>query len=196
MPFIFVHRTNQLFMNQAVVFRFGILLGLVSILSMLLAYMIDLTWMVSGWNSLISIALVFAAMLMACIEDRKGFVGGYSYGRAVVQALMTGLVGSLLGVVFTGVLYNVVDPNLHERVKEIMVIKMEESFESFGMSEEDSAKAMESFEKRSFKQDFRSLGSAFLLSGLMNTFFALIVGLFVRRKEDPFGSNPTETLPS
>jgi len=183
-------------MNQAVVFRFGLLLGVVSILSMLIAYMVDLTWLVSGWNSMISIGLVFAAMFMACVEDRKGFSGGYPYGHAVVQGLLTGMVGSLLGIAFTGVLYNWVDPELHERVKEIMVVKMEESFESFGMSEEDSAKAMESFEKRSFQQDFRSLGSAFLLSGLMNTFFALIVGLFVRRKEDPFATSSSDTLSS
>ena len=71
-------------MNQAVVFRFGLLLGVVSILSMLIAYMVDLTWLVSGWNSMISIGLVFAAMFMACVEDRKGFSGGYPYGRAVV----------------------------------------------------------------------------------------------------------------
>ena len=51
-------------MNQAVVFRFGLLLGVVSILSMLIAYMVDLTWLVSGWNSMISIGLVFAAMFM------------------------------------------------------------------------------------------------------------------------------------
>jgi hypothetical protein len=55
---------------------------------------------------------------------------------------------------------------------------------------------MESFEKRSFQQDFRSLGSAFLLSGLMNTLFAMIVGLFVRRKEDPFASGSSDTLSS
>lgn len=180
-------------MNKSIVLRFGLLLGLVSVLLMLLAYMINLNWLVSGWNSLISIAMLFLAMILSCVEDRKDFAQGYPYGRAVVQAFMTAVLGSLVGILFTAILYNVVDPELHLRVKEIMVVKMEESFESFGMDEDDAAKAMESFEKRSFKQDFRALGSAFLLSSLMNIFFALIVGLFVRRKEDPFGDTPHET---
>ena len=58
-------------MNFPVISRFGILLGMVNIASLLMAYMVDLTWMVSGWNSLISIVLVFAAMIMACLEDRQ-----------------------------------------------------------------------------------------------------------------------------
>ncbi|MFM7178928.1 MAG: hypothetical protein ACKOX5_05420, partial [Bacteroidota bacterium] len=44
-------------MNFPVIFRFGALLGMVSIASLLMTYMIDLTWMVSGWNSLITTPL-------------------------------------------------------------------------------------------------------------------------------------------
>ena len=174
-------------MNKPVIFRFGVLLGLVSIASLLMTYMIDLTWMVSGWNSLISIVLVFAAMIMACLEDRRIQSGPYDYGRAVVTAACTGVIGSLIGIVFTGFLYNVIDPNLHIQVKEIMMTKMQTSLDSFGMDDAAAEKALEAFEQRDFKQDFRALGTAALLSLLMNLLFGLLVGIFVRRKpENPF----------
>jgi hypothetical protein len=174
-------------MNTSVIFRFGLLLGLVSIASLLMTYMIDLQWMVSGWNSLVSLVLLVAAMLMACFEDRRILVGEYPYGRAVITAAATGVVGSLIGIIFTGILYNVIDPDLHVQVKEIMMTKMQASLDSFGMDDAAAEKAMDAFQEREFKQDFRALGTAFLLSILMNFFFGLIVGIFVRRKPDnPF----------
>ncbi|NBY30209.1 MAG: DUF4199 domain-containing protein [Sphingobacteriia bacterium] len=173
-------------MNKPVIFQFGILLGLVSIASLLMTYMVNLTWMVSGWNSLISIVMVFAAMIMACLEDRRIQGGPYDYGRAVVTAACTGAVGSLIGIAFTGLLYNVID-NLHLQVKEIMMTKMQSSLDSFGMDDAAAEKALEAFEQRDFKQDFRALGTAALLSLLMNLLFGLLVGIFVRRKpENPF----------
>jgi hypothetical protein len=55
------------------------------------------------------------------------------------------------------------------------------------MDDAAAEKAMDAFQEREFKQDFRALGTAFLLSILMNFFFGLIVGIFVRRKPDnPF----------
>jgi hypothetical protein len=174
-------------MNFPVISRFGILLGMVNIASLLMAYMVDLTWMVSGWNSLISIVLVFAAMIMACLEDRQIQGKAYDYGRAVLTAAGTGVIGSLIGIAFTGILYNEIDPNLHIQVKEIMVTKMQDSLDSFGMDDAAAEKAMEAFDRRDFKQDFRALGTAALLSLLMNFLFALVVGIFVRRKPDnPF----------
>ena len=175
-------------MNKPVIFQFGILLGLVSIASLLMTYMVNLTWMVSGWNSLISIVMVFAAMIMACLEDRRMLSGPYDYGRAVITAACTGAVGSLIGIAFTGLLYNVIDTDLHLQVKEIMVTKMQSSLDSFGMDDAAAEKALEAFEQREFKQDFRALGTAALLSLLMNFLFGLLVGIFVRRKP----SNPFE----
>ncbi|MBM3936110.1 MAG: DUF4199 domain-containing protein [Sphingomonadales bacterium] len=176
-------------MNTSVILRFGLLLGMVNIASLLMAYMVDLTWMVSGWNSMISIILAFAAMFMACLEDRRVLGGSYEYGRAVMTAACTGVVGSLLGIAFTGILYNVIDPNLHVQVKEIMMIKLQSFLDFFGIDDVAAEKAVEAFEKRDFKQDFRALGTAALLSVVMNLLFGLIVGIFVRRKPD----NPFET---
>lgn len=174
-------------MNFPVILRFGLLLGLVSMASLLMAYMIDLTWMVSGWNSLISTIMLLGAMFLACREDRRDQAGEYAYGRAVVTAACTGVIGSLVGIAFTGILYNVIDRNLHVEVKEIMIIKMQESLDSLGVDDEAAEKAMASFEEREFKQDFRALGTAAALSVILNLFFAIIMGIFMRRKADnPF----------
>lgn len=124
---------------------------------------------------------------MACLEDRRGLGGYYDYGRAVLTAACTGIIGSLLGIAFTGFLYNVIDKDLHVEVKEIMIAKMQESLDSFGMDDEAAEKAMAAFEEREFKQDFRALGTAAGLSVLLNMLFGIIVGIFVRRKPDnPF----------
>jgi len=174
-------------MNFPVIFRFGALLGMVSIASLLMTYMIDLTWMVSRWNLLISIVLFFAAMIMACLEDRRIQGGPYDYGRAVVTAASTGVIGSLILIAFTGFLYNVIDPNLHIQVKEIKMTKMQAFLDSRGMDDAAAEKVMETFEQRDFKQDFRALGTAAFLYLIMNLLFGLLVGIFVRRKPDnPF----------
>jgi len=64
---------------------------------------------------------------------------------------------------------------------------MQSSLDSFGMDDAAAEKALEEFEQRDFKQDFRALGTAALLYLIMNLLFGLLVGIFVRRKpENPF----------
>jgi hypothetical protein len=104
-----------------------------------------------------------------------------------VTAACTGVIGSWLGIAFTGILYNVIDPNLHIEVKEIMITKIQASLDSFGMDNAAADKAMAAFEERDFRQDFRALGTAAGLSVLMNLLFGIIAGIFMRRKPDsPF----------
>ena len=184
---IFQKLTYIASMNYGIILRFGSLLGFFSSAAMLITYLVNLAWMVSGWNSLVSVALLLGAMALGCLEDRRFHEQQYAYGRAVVTALGIGVVGSLIGILFTGLLYNVIDQDLHVRVKELMATEMEESLGSFGMEDAEVDKAMEAFEARSFQQDWKALGTAFMLSVLMNFFFALVVGLFVRRRiRDPF----------
>lgn len=166
--------------------KWGLFLGGVNVLYILLLYIIDVSLLVSYWNSLVSLALSVAFMVLACREERTNNGNTLMYGNAVVLGIGVGVIASILGVAFNGILYNVIDPTLAETMKELTIEKTASMMEGFGASEADIEKALENMDTRAFEQDFRSMATALMVSALFSAFLALIIGAFMKRTPDIF----------
>ncbi len=166
--------------------KWGLFLGGVNVLYILLIYLIDVSLLVSFWNSLISLALTVVFMILAMREQRAQNGNALPYGNAVVVGIAVGVLSSLVGVGFNGLLYNVIDPSLAETMKELTIEKTASMMEGFGASEADIEKALENMDTRSFDQDFRSMVTALMVSAIFSAFLALIIGAFMKRTPDIF----------
>lgn len=168
------------------VIKWGLFLGGVNVLYILLLYIVDVSLLVSFWNSLIAFALTVVFMVLAMREQRNLNGNVLAYGNAVVLGIGVGVLSSIVGVAFNGILYNVIDPGLAETMKELTIEKTASMMEGFGASEADVEKALENMDTRSFEQDFRSMATALMVSAIFSAFVALIVGAFMKRNPDIF----------
>lgn len=166
--------------------KWGLFLGAANVLYILLIYIIDVSLLVSFWNSLIALALTVVFIILACKEERTKNGGTLVYGNAVVLGIGVGVIASVLGVAFNGLLYNVIDPSLAETMKELTIEKTASMMESFGASDADIEKALENMDTRAFEQNFRSMATALMVSAIFSAFLSLIIGGFMKRTPDIF----------
>jgi hypothetical protein len=169
--------------------KWGLFLGGVNVVYLLLLYIVDVSLLISFWNSAISLVLVVVFMVLGTREQRKLNDNALPYGEAVVTGIGIGVISSIVGVAFNAVLYNVIDPGLADTIKELTIENTASMMEKFGASDADIEKALEGMEARDFKQDFRSLVTALLISSIFSAVVALIVGAFVKRTPDLFEEN-------
>lgn len=173
------------FFEQPIV-KWGLFLGGVNVAYILLIYIIDVSLMVSFWNSMISLALTISFMILGMREVRTQNGGSLAYGQAVVSGIGIGVLSSIVGVAFNGILYNFIDPGLADTMKELSIENTASLMESMGASDADIETALENMEGRSFDQDLRSMATALLISAVFSAFMALIVGAFMKRSPNIF----------
>lgn len=165
--------------------KWGLYLGGLNIIYLLVLYMIDVTLIASLWNSLVSLVLIIVFMVIGAKEERKINNGVLPYGHAVVTALVIGVIASIIGVIFNVVLYTVIDPSLPETLKALTIERTASSMEKWGVPEADIEEAIQNLERKDFSQNLRSSFTALLISSIMSAIIALIIAAFVK-KEAPF----------
>lgn len=173
--------------------KWGLITGALQIAFVVIQYVIDPALMIAWWNSLLSIGLLVALMVGAAMEYRDREGGWMSYGTSVWLMFRVCMLGSLLSVAFMGLLYNVIDKGLDERMKEITLEQMEQMLEKFDVPSEQIEEQMEAIEERDFSQTPRALITSWMISVVFGLFLALIASAFTKKNEPLFIDESTST---
>jgi len=173
--------------------KWGLITGALQIAFVVIQYLIDPALMIAWWNSLLSIGLLVALMVGAAMEYRDREGGWMSYGTSVWLMFRVCMLGSLLSVAFMGLLYNVIDKGLDERMKEITLEQMEQMLEKFDVPSEQIEEQMEAIEERDFSQTPRALITSWMISVVFGLFLALIASAFTKKNEPLFIDESTST---
>lgn len=173
--------------------KWGLITGALQIAFVVIQYLIDPALMIAWWNSLLSIGLLVALMVGAAMEYRDREGGRMSYGTSVWLMFRVCMLGSLLSVAFMGLLYNVIDKGLDERMKEITLEQMEQMLEKFDVPSEQIEEQMEAIEERDFSQTPRALITSWMISVVFGLFLALIASAFTKKNEPLFIDESTST---
>lgn len=173
--------------------KWGLISGALQIAFVVIQYVIDPALMIAWWNSLLSIGLLVALMVGAAMEYRDREGGWMSYGTSVWLMFRVCMLGSLLSVAFMGLLYNVIDKGLDERMKEITLEQMEQMLEKFDVPSEQIEEQMEAIEERDFSQTPRALITSWMISVVFGLFLALIASAFTKKNEPLFIDESTST---
>jgi len=173
--------------------KWGLISGALQIAFVVIQYLIDPALMIAWWDSLLSIGLLVALMVGAAMEYRDREGGWMSYGTSVWLMFRVCMLGSLLSVAFMGLLYNVIDKGLDERMKEITLEQMEQMLEKFDVPSEQIEEQMEAIEERDFSQTPRALITSWMISVVFGLFLALIASAFTKKNEPLFIDESTST---
>lgn len=173
--------------------KWGLITGALQIAFVVIQYVIDPALMIAWWNSLLSIGLLVALMVGAAMEYRDREGGWMSYGTSVWLMFRVCMLGSFLSVAFMGLLYNVIDKGLDERMKEITLEQMEQMLEKFDVPSEQIEEQMEAIEERDFSQTPRALITSWMISVVFGLFLALIASAFTKKNEPLFIDESTSS---
>lgn len=172
--------------------KWGLYAGLASVVLTFLLYVVDIKLLVSGWISLLIYGMIITFMILSAREERNQNEGYLSYGKAVLNSLGVNVISTIISVVFTALLYNVIDPELPESLKTITMENMAATMESFGSSEADIDNALKMAEERQVDYDLKGLALVASIAIAMNFVIGLIVSIFTRKNPPMFEASESE----
>jgi len=164
--------------------RYGLLLGLISILLTLVLYFINPEFLFNIVRSGPLFILTIAFMVLAVLAARKANSGLISFGNAFVVAWLVGIIYTLLSGLFDFVLQTYIDPNLLEVQRQLTVDAME-SMSSI-LNEEQMEDAIDQAAIAIGKPSTVLIG--LVSSALLSAIPALIIAAILKRnKKNTYG---------
>jgi hypothetical protein len=153
--------------------KFGLILGLISIVLHLVQYAIGINPMDNQWiSNSISVITTVAVIVFAHKSYKETGNGYMSYGQGLGLAMVTVVSSLVIGGLYTFIFFNFIDPSAFEAIWE----KAAADMEAQGQSEEAIEMGM-SWGRKLF-------WPLFILGGLFWGFIlGLIVTIFTQKKE-------------
>ena len=163
-------------------FKYGIILGLVSVVMSVLFYVMDL--MFASWIMIPSIIVTLIVLFLLQRSYRDTYENGFiTYGRALGSGVVMLLYSAIIGAIFAYLLYAVIDPGLVDKSLAAAQAKLEAK----GMPEA----AIEAGLKVQQKMLQPWVISRTTIFGTMfsGTIMALVTSIFVAKKGNPLIDN-------
>ncbi len=97
---------------------YGLYLGIATILVSVIFYVLGFTF--EKWVQYPTYIILLAGVILAQLNFRKALGGEMTYGQAFGVGVMTVIFSSILGAIYTYLLYTVIDPSLQEQLRLFM----------------------------------------------------------------------------
>ncbi|QBZ99159.1 DUF4199 domain-containing protein [Flavobacterium sangjuense] len=149
---------------------YGAILGLVSIATTTLVYVTDVKLFMNWWVGGISIILNIVIGVILVSKTKKQLNDVITFKEGFSVYFIAGALGSTIASLYNYVLFNFIDPQAKETLKEMTIKYTVEMMEKFGTPKEALNQAIAEMQKA----DNYSLGNIFM--GLI--FMFVIVALF------------------
>jgi len=164
--------------------KYGVMYGIAGILlQLVMFYILPL----GLWTQmLVGIAIMVVFFVLAGKAQRAENGGTLTYGEALKITYLTGLVGAVIGGLFSIVLINLVDPSLVDKLTEMAMESTRSMMESFGTPEDVANDALDKVEEDMAGQ-FTPFGQlmTILKSALFMIIPAALVSIFLKKEADP-----------
>lgn len=151
---------------------FGIITGLISVLTTTLIYTINLELFTSWWIGLVNISLYIIIAVILLVKTKKELKGDFPFKDAFTTYFISALTAISISVVFNIILFNIIDPGAKDTIDELTIKYMTESMGKFNLSADTIDKAIEDVHKSD-----RFSVSGLLKGSLSNLVFSIIFGL-------------------
>jgi hypothetical protein len=153
---------------------FGIILGLFSILFTTAIYVIDLHLFTSWWIGAFAIVVPIIIGFVLVSKTKKQLNANITFKDAFTVYFIAAVIGSFLSKLYEYVLFNFIDPQAKETIKEITIKYTTEMMEKFGAPAASINEAMQ----KVAETDNYSIGN--IMFGLaMGLVFHAIFGLIL-----------------
>jgi hypothetical protein len=176
----------------------GAIWGVISIVIFLVTWYVMPDMMGSYLYSGITILIGIALAIFFCLDMRKKAGGYWSFSQALWNIFAMFIMSVLILYVFTIIFGKYIDPNYPVKMKEMTMTKTESMLKSFGMSDEDISKSMESTSTSLDRQFSPTFGQAIVGFGIAAIFYfigALIfAAIFKKNNPNPWVGTTEEEV--
>jgi len=179
--------TNKNLLGEAM--KTGVILASVSIILTLLVYIVDAN-MLADWK--LGIGTLIIAFVIVVYFGKKyreeELEGGFmTFGESFKYGFSAFFISGLISMVFTIILYEVIDPDLPKIITDKALQNTEAMMENFGAPSEKIDETIEQMEK-DMEGKFTAIG---ILSGswiyiLSSAFLGSIAGAIIKKKKPEF----------
>ena len=163
--------------------NYGLIMGLVLTLLTVIFYVVDISLFTSLWILLLNFLIILAFGIIAAASTKKLMDGFPSFKQVFTTYTITMAVGLLISTLIMIVLFNFIDPEAAETVKDLSIEQSVEFMERFGAPESEIQKQIAVIQE----QDTYGIGTQ-LKNYVFFLAFMLVIGLLVSlifRKKDP-----------
>ena len=168
------------FMNKSL--QYGLLFGLLYVAYSLYAYLFDLELFANFIAGIVIWVIGVVVLVLAVREVRKLQGEAITFRTAFATFIIAALAGLLINLVFTQILFGLVDPEAAERVNEIVTNQAYQNMKRFGAGDEQISEAMKEMENNN-QFDLVSQLRGLLFGGLFYAVIGLIVAAIMKRSE-------------
>lgn len=170
--------------------NFGIILGVISVLTTTIIYATNPENFVSIWVG-ISIFLFNIAVGLFAVGKTKKAMGGYiTFKEAFTVYFITMALSALIGIAFMFILFNFIDPSIKETIMDSTIKMSVNMMQSAGLKSEDIRKSVEAI-KAADNFSLINQVKSYFIGLLVNTIIGLIVAAAMK-KNNPNIFIPTE----
>ncbi len=152
--------------NSQHAIKWGLILGLVSVVITLLVYLIDIAFFASPYFNFVYL-IVYLGLVIYAGRDYRNESGGFlTYGKAFMHAFVILVIAGFIDKVFLYILFNLIDPQAADTLVKITMDSTMKLMESIGGGA-NTTQMMDEMAK--------GLAEAYTLGGLAKAFlFGLI----------------------
>ncbi|AMA49555.1 MULTISPECIES: DUF4199 domain-containing protein [Flavobacterium] len=161
--------------------QYGLVIGLISILTTLFIYLTNIELFTSGWITFIKYGLYLIIIFLLLRKTQKDFETGITFKETFTTYFIATTIGILMGSLFELILFNVIDSSLKESVKEIIIKETGTMLQKFGTPRSVIKESIKQLEM----QDQFSIGNFFkgtIFTILISAIFGLILSAFFKTK--------------
>jgi hypothetical protein len=160
---------------------YGIITGVVSALITAAIYAIDLNLFVKWWLGIMIFAIYITIGIVLLSKTKKELKGIFSFKEAFTTYFLSSVIGIVISVGFSILLFNVIDPSAKDSLNEIIMKYTAETMEKFGAPSSAINEAVKKMQETNPYSTIEQLkGSIYSVAG--SALFGLILALIFKSK--------------
>ncbi|MCM4156525.1 DUF4199 domain-containing protein [Gramella sp. AN32] len=161
---------------------YGVYLGVALILITVIIYAFDISLMTEWYLIAINFILILFLSILAVKKAKKFSETLFSFKEAFSVYFLTIVIGLFIATIFSLILFNVVDPDAAETLKELSMEKQAAMMEKFGMPEDQLNEAMTKIQEED-TFSIKNIAISFASQLVFFSIIGLIIALIFREKE-------------
>ncbi len=159
--------------------RYGLIGGGISIVCGLISYLAGMASTISSIIGVVSSIVSITIIVLAIRGHRDNDLGGYiSYGRCLGVGVLTAIIMGVIGLIWSALLFNVIDPGLGGEMIDMIVGQWEEA----GMTDEQIEQMLP---MTTMFTGFKGMALMSLIATPIFGFIVSLIGGAVMKKDRP-----------
>lgn len=166
--------------------KYGLILGIISIVISASIILIDYTLIASAWwVGLINFIITISILLVAGFQLRSLYGGTLPFKEAFLSTWLIIVIAGALSTVYSIVQYHVFTPELPAQIQEAIINQTAAMMENFGMDDQTIDEAVADLESENSFSVNNMLTSFLFTSILGGAILAALIGLIVKKNPAP-----------